>query len=171
MSALSPLASAAAALALIAAPLAPVSIGVVSAPTAAAESGATFLPFTTTLRRCDFSARKHYDAAGSARATATVRTTGSGQVSADVQMAMAKPNAFYEVRLIQVPRESSAGCGPGAPGTAVATLHTDGIGAGAVTLSSPVMSGATGSWLSVERGQPNSQLPAEFYTTDFIVGI
>lgn len=170
MSALSPLASAAATLALFAAPLAPVGIGVASPPVAAAESGGTFLPFSPILRRCDYSAREYYDAAGNGRATTTVHT-GTGQVSADVQLVLAKPNAFYEVRLIQVPRAASAGCGPGAPGTAVATLHTDGVGAGAVSLSSPVMSGATGSWLSIERGQPNSQLPAEFYTTDFIVGM
>jgi hypothetical protein len=145
-----------------------VSIGVTAAPTAAAESGATFLSFSPTLRRCDYSAREYSDSAGSGRATATVRN-GTGQVSADVQLAVATPNAFYEVRLIQVPRAASAGCGPGAPGTAVATLHTDGVGAGALTLSSPLMSGATGSWLSIERGQPNSQFPVEFYTTDFIV--
>ncbi|KUI36948.1 hypothetical protein AU195_16980 [Mycobacterium sp. IS-1496] len=169
MSALTPFASVAA-MALIAAPLAPVGVGVVSAPLAAAESGGTFLPFSPTLRRCDYSARSYYDSAGNGRATATVRTAGS-QVSADVQLLLAKPNSYYEVRLIQVPRESSAGCHAGAPGTAVGALHTDGVGAGAVTLSSPLMSGATGSWLAIERPQPHSQLPAEFYTTDFIVAI
>ncbi|KUI26575.1 hypothetical protein AU196_02905 [Mycobacterium sp. IS-1742] len=170
MSALSPFASAAAAMALLAAPLVPVGAGVVSAPLAAAESGGTFLPFSPTLRRCDYSTRSYYDSAGNGRATATVRTVGS-QVSADVQLLLAKPNSYYEVRLIQVPRESAAGCHAGAPGTAVGALHTDGVGAGAVTLSSPLMSGATGSWLAIERPQPHSQLPAEFYTTDFIVAI
>jgi hypothetical protein len=170
MSALSPVVSAAAAMALIAAPLAPVTMGVVSAPLAAAESGGTFLPFSSTLRRCDYSAREYYDSAGNARATATVRTAGS-QVTADVQLALAKPNSYYEVRLIQAPMASSAGCHAGAPGAAVAALHTDGVGAGAVTLSSPIMSGATGSWLAIERPQPHSQLPVEFYTTDFIVDI
>lgn len=157
--------------ALIAAPLMPIGAAVASAPVAAAESGGTFLPFTSTLRRCDYSVRQYYDSAGIARATATVRGKGSGQVSADVQLALAKPNASYEVRLIQVPRTSAAGCGPGAPGTAVGMLHTDGVGAGALTLTSPVMAGATGSWLSIERAQPNSQLPAEFYTSDFIIGV
>ncbi|WP_197377323.1 hypothetical protein [Mycolicibacterium baixiangningiae] len=171
MRASSPFAPVAAAMALIAAPLAPVSAGIASAPVAAAESGGTFLPFSSTLRRCDYSVRQYYDSAGNARATATVRTVGSGQVSADVQLALAKPNSYYEVRLIQMPRESSAGCHAGAPGTALGAVHTDGVGTGAITLSSPVMSGATGSWLAIERPQPNSQLPAEFYTTDFIVGV
>ncbi|BBY16039.1 hypothetical protein [Mycolicibacterium litorale] len=168
MPAPSPFAAFLSATALFAAPLAPIGAGVASAPIAAAESGGTFLPFSSTLRRCDYSVRQYYDSAGMARATATVGS-GSGQVTADVQMALAKPNTFYEVRLIQAPRESAAGCGPGAPGTAAGTLHTDGVGAGAITLSSPLMAGATGAWVSIERPQPNSQLPAEFYTTDFIV--
>ncbi|MFS0896348.1 hypothetical protein [Mycolicibacterium litorale] len=171
MSAPSPFAALLAATALVAAPLTPVGVGVAAAPVAAAESGGTFLPFSSALRRCDYSVRQYYDSAGMARATATVRGRGSGQVSADVQMALAKPNTSYEVRLIQVPRTSAAGCGPGAPGTAVGALHTDGVGAGVITLSSPVMPGATGTWLSIERPQPNSQLPAEFYTTDFVVAI
>jgi hypothetical protein len=53
----------------------------------------------------------------------------------------------------------------------VGALHTDGVGGGAITLNSPLMAGATGSWVAIERPQPNSQLPAEFYTTDFIVGV
>lgn len=167
----SPFAPVAAAMAIFAAPLVPMCAGIAAAPVAAAEAGGTFLPFSSILRRCDYSVRQYYDSAGSARATATVRTAGSGQVSADVQVALAKPNSYYEVRLIQVPRESSAGCHAGAPGTAVGALHTDGVGAGAITLSSPLMAGATGSWLAIERPQPNSQLPAEFYTTDFIVGV
>ncbi|MGE2717089.1 hypothetical protein ACQI4L_23785 [Mycolicibacterium litorale] len=171
MPASSPFAALLAATAMITAPLVPIGAAVASAPVAAAESGGTFLPFTSALRRCDYSIRQYYDSAGIARATATVRGRGSSQVSADVQMALAKPNTTYEVRLIQVPRTSAAGCGAGAPGTAVGALHTDGLGAGAIALSSPVMPGATGAWLSIERPQPNSQLPAEFYTTDFIVGI
>jgi hypothetical protein len=171
MPALSPFASVAAAMALIAAPLAPVTMAIASAPLAAAEAGGTLLPFSSTLRRCDYSAREHYDSAGSGGATATVRTEGAGHVVADVHLVRATPNSYYEVRLIQMPRASSAGCHAGAPGTAVAALHTDGAGVGTVTLSSPVMSGATGSWLAIERPQPHSQLPQEFYTTDFIVGI
>ncbi len=170
MPALSPFVSVAAAMALITAPFAPASFGVVSAPLAAAQSGGTFVPFSSKLRRCDFSARQSYGAVGNGRPTATVRTIGS-MVSADVQLLVAEPNSYYEVRLIQMPRESSAGCHAGAPGTAVAALNTDGVGSGAITLSSQIMSGATGSWLAIERPHPHSQLPAEFYTSDFIVGI
>ncbi|TFV54575.1 hypothetical protein E4P42_25620 [Mycobacterium sp. PS03-16] len=162
--------SAAAVAAVLAAPAATVTVGAAFAPTAAAQARETFLPFSPVLRRCDFSTRQYYDSSGDGRATATVRSTG-GQVSADVQMAVAEPNATYEVRLIQMPRESEAGCHAGAPGTAVATLRTDGIGGGAVSLSGPRMSGATGAWVTIERAQPFSQLPAEFYSTDYVANV
>lgn len=157
--------AAAPAVGLIAAPAAGV-----TAATAAADDSSTFLPFATTLRRCDFSELAYYDAKGDGRASAMVRS-GSGQVSADVSLATAKPNATYTVRLIQMPRESSAGCHAGSPGTAVSTLHTDGAGVGAVTLSAPMMPGATGVWAAIELPQPFSQLPVEFYTADYIASI
>jgi hypothetical protein len=173
MQALKKLALAAAATALAAAP----AVGLIAAPvagvtaaTAAADDSSTFLPFATTLRRCDFSSLAYYDAKGDGRASAVVHTR-NGQVSADVTLATAKPNANYQVRLIQMPRESSAGCHAGSPGTAVATLHTDGAGVGAVTLSAPIMPGATGAWAAVELPQPFSQLPGEFYTADYIAAI
>lgn len=142
----------------------------VSPAVAAADDSSTFLPFATTLRRCDFSALDYYDAKGDGRASAVVRS-GGGQVSADVSLATAKPNTAYQVRLIQMPRESSAGCHAGSPGTAVATLFTNGAGVGAVTLSAPRMAGATGAWAAVELPQPFSQLPGEFYTADYIAAI
>jgi hypothetical protein len=92
-------------------------------------------------------------------------------VSADISLATAKPNTVYQVRLIQMPRESSAGCYAGSPGTAVGTLHTDGAGVGAVTLSAPRMPGATGVWAAIELPQQFSQLPGEFYTADYIAAL
>jgi hypothetical protein len=157
--------AAAPAMGLIAAPAAGLTIAA-----AVADDSSTFLPFTTTLRRCDFSSLDYYDAKGDGRASAVVRA-GSGQVSADVSLATAKPNTNYQVRLIQMPRESSAGCHAGSPGTAVATLRTDGAGVGAVTLSTPIMPDATGAWATIELPQPFSQLPGEFYTSDFIAAI
>lgn len=153
----------------VAAPAAGFVPGLVTA-TATADDGSTFLPFATTLRRCDFSPLDYYDAKGDGRASAVVHR-GAGQVSADVSLATAKPNTVYQVRLIQMPRESSAGCHAGSPGTAVATLHTDGAGAGAVTLSAPRMPGATGVWAAIELPQQFSQLPGEFYTADYIAAL
>lgn len=129
------------------------------------------VPFSTSLRRCDYSVMQYVSAAGDGRATAHIRTQGSGEVVADVQLAIATPNSFYEVKLIQVPRPASAGCDAGAPGTAVGAIHTDPAGAGAVTLRSPIAPGATGAWLAIEKPQPFSQQPEEFYTSDRIVAL
>ncbi|MCK0174160.1 MULTISPECIES: hypothetical protein [Mycobacteriaceae] len=137
---------------------------------AMAENSGQFLPLNTVLRRCDFSTMDYYDAVGTGRPTATVRSSG-GQVTADVQMVLAKPNATYQVRLIQMPRESWEGCHAGGQGTAVLDLRTDGAGAGAVTLSAPLMSGATGAWVAVDLPQPGAQGPAEFYSSDLIAKV
>lgn len=165
MRALTRLALAAAATAMATAPAASFAISA-----AAAENDGTFLPFASVLRRCDFSELDYYDAFGDGRPTATVRS-GGGQVTADVQLATAKPYSSYQVRLIQMPRKSSDGCHAGSFGTAVADLRTDGAGVGAVTLSAPLMPGATGAWLAVERPQPGAQWPVEFYSTDYIAKI
>ncbi|MBO0676092.1 hypothetical protein JRC04_01300 [Mycolicibacterium sp. S2-37] len=165
MRALTRLALAAAATAMATSPAASFAVG-----SAMAENGGTFLAMTTVLRGCDFGRMDYYDAVGTGRPTAIVRS-GGGQVSADVQMATAKPNTTYQVRLIQMPRESWQGCHAGAPGTAVAGLRTDGAGVGAVMLSMPLMSGATGAWVAVDLPQPGAQGPGEFYTSDFIARI
>jgi hypothetical protein len=139
------------------------------AATAGAEE-ATFVAFAQMLRRCDFSADTHVGPAGYARPTAVVHRSGS-QLSADVQIATAIPNTPYDVRLIQLPRSSAAGCNPGDPGVIAAVLWTDGAGAGSVTLRGPVASGATGAWMSISRPGEFSQTPAEFYTSDFVLSI
>lgn len=151
----------------VAAPLAP---ALTNGAGTASASDSKFMPFSQILRRCDFSETDYNGPTGQARPTANVRTDGS-QVSADVQLVLAIPNIPYEVRLIQVPRPSSAPCWGGDPGVAQATLHTDGVGAAAVTLSDAIEPGATGVWLFVSRPDPFSQNPAEFYTTDLIAKI
>lgn len=147
-------------------------MGLTAASAAAAPPGVDpdLVPFTPVLRRCDFSAMQFVSAAGDARPTAHIRNA-SGQVTADVQLVLAKPNSFYEVKLIQVPRPSSAPCEAGSEGTAVGAIHTDGVGAGTITLTSPLRAGATGAWISIERPQQFSQVPDEFYTSDLITDI
>jgi hypothetical protein len=136
-------------------------------PSAAAS---TVLPFGQTLRRCDFSEFEYVGGNGYGRASGLLRADG-GDIAADIQFATGKPNTRYDVRLIQVPRSSARTCNPGEPGVAAAVLMTDGAGAGAVTVRGPVMSDATGAWVSITRPGTYSQTPAEFYTTDFIVAV
>jgi hypothetical protein len=135
--------------------------------TAAAD---TFLPFTQTYRRCDFSANTFTGPTGYARATAVVRV-GSNEVVADVKIATAVPFTHYDVRLIQVPRPSSKPCGGGDPGVAVSGLMTDGAGAGSTTVRGNIEPGATGVWMFISRPDAFRQTPAEFYTSDLIVAV
>ncbi|MGE2692979.1 hypothetical protein [Mycolicibacterium pulveris] len=153
-----------AAAAVVAAPLAPALT--TGAGTAGASAG-TFMPFSQVLRRCDFSETNYNGPTGQGRPTATIHSDGS-TVTADVQLVVAVPNIPYQVRLIQVPRPSSAPCWGSDPGVAQTTLHTDGVGAGAVTLTDAIEPGATGAWVFVSRPDPFHQNPAEFYTTDLI---
>jgi hypothetical protein len=134
---------------------------------AAGSGGATMMSFAQVYRRCDFSAQTHVGPTGYARPIAYVHNTGS-EVIADVQIATAIPNTPYYVRLIQMPRSSATSCYPGAPGVSEAALVSDSVGGGSVTVRGPIASGATGVWLFITRPGEFSQIPAEFYTTDFV---
>jgi hypothetical protein len=132
--------------------------------------GGTFVPFAQSLRRCDFSTTDFNSPTGYARPQGVIRADGS-TVSADLQIATAIPNIRYDVRLIQVPRPSSAPCLGGDPGVALVALSTDGAGAGSVTVQDAIEPGATGAWVFITRPDAFSQNPAEFYTSDLIVPI
>lgn len=149
----------------------PAVLMMISAPGAAAVPPGvdpSLITFSPILRRCDASVLQYVSAAGDGRATAHIRTEGSGEVVADVDLAVAEPFTFYEVKLIQTPRPSAASCEAGSPGTAVGAINTDAAGSGFVTLRGPIASGATGAWISIEQPQPFSQVPDEFYTSDQI---
>ena len=136
----------------------------------ATASASSPMPLSSKWRACDFSQQKWVPAVGDAQAVAFVGPAGDGSVVAKVDLATALPNTRYDVRVIQAPRPS-IGCAPGQPGVLTGSLQTDGVGAGSVTLQGPVESGKTGAWVIVERPAPNSQTPAEFYTSEFIATI
>jgi hypothetical protein len=50
-------------------------------------------------------------------------------------------------------------------------MDLDGAGRGTATVSDTVRPGTTGVWLIIERPNPNSQNPAEFYTSEFVVPV
>jgi hypothetical protein len=147
---------------------------VASGTAAAAPPGASAgaqIPPTAVLRRCDFSAAQYVPATGTGSGMAVISTPGSGTVVAEVSLATAEPGTRYDVRLVQAPLPSSARCAAGDAGTAVGVLFTDATGTGAVRVEAPIRPGATGAWVAVERPDPHSQTPAEFYTSDAIAGI
>jgi hypothetical protein len=151
--------------AILLAPTALITIGTV---TAGAD---TPMSFTQMYRRCDFSTNTFTGPTGFGRPFAVVRTTGSNEVFADVNIATAIPFTHYDVRLIQMPRPSSTPCGAGDPGVDVVALVTDAAGAGRVTVRGDIEEGATGVWIFISRPDAFRQTPAEFYTSDFVADL
>lgn len=141
---------------------------------AAAEGGGTTVVFDNYLRRCDFSKvsiapQVPFPALGTG--SAVIRTTGS-TAAAEVHVVIPnRPDTHYDVGLIQEPRPSSATCGPGDPGTAFTGMDTDAAGNATVTVQDAIRPGTTGVWVIVERPNPRSQNPAEFYTSEFLVPV
>jgi hypothetical protein len=135
--------------------------------------GTTIVALDAKLRNCDFSLVANPPLGGQelalANGSARIHRTGSTAI-AEVYLADSpEPATHFTVVLIQEPRPSSASCGPGAPGTAVAGLDTDAAGTGRVTVQDTMRPGTTGLWVSVSRPSPHSQDPAEYYTSEFVV--
>jgi hypothetical protein len=149
----------------------PVTIGLAgSAVPASADSG-TVVPMRSILRACDFSPIPDLASTSRGTASAVIHASG-GAVTADIHFAEpSAPGAHYDVNLIQAPRASNAPCdGPG-PGVAVGALNTDGAGVANATVRDSLRSGTTGVWVFIRQASPNSQSPAEFYTSDFPVPV
>jgi hypothetical protein len=145
--------------------------------TAGANPGAddvTTVALDATLRNCDFSLTRTPPTVPSpALGTGSVQIHRAGsRVVAEVHLvAPNEPGMHYNVGLIEEPRPSSATCGPGDPGTAFAGLDTDAAGGGTTTVQDSVRPGTTGVWAIIERPNPNSQNPAEFYTSEFVASV
>jgi hypothetical protein len=151
-------------------PPALVASGTAAAAPPGVSAGAQ-IPLNAVFRRCDFSAAQYVSPTGTGSGKAVISTSGSGTVVAQVNLATADPNTRYDVRLVQAPLPSSVRCAAGDAATAVGVLVTDATGTGAVTVQAPIRPGATGAWVAVERPDPRSQTPAEFYTSEAIAGI
>jgi len=110
----------------------------------------TMVPLRQALRRCDFSSLgtvpmvpRPDDGDG----VAVIHISGSN-ASAQVRLVDPdEPGAHFDVGLIQEPRPRM------------------------VTIQESIRQGATGVWVIVERPNPNSQNPAEFYTSEFVAPV
>lgn len=137
------------------------------------NAAATRAPFTPARRACDFHnlGVTNFGPVGTGSGEALIHTSGN-TVVAEVQFVNTRfPGAHYEVGLIQVPRPTAPGCGPGAPGTAYTGMDIDAAGRATVTLQDQIRPGMTGVWVKIERSNPHSQLPAEAYSTVAITHI
>jgi hypothetical protein len=50
-------------------------------------------------------------------------------------------------------------------------MDTDASGSATVTVQDTIRQGTTGVWVIIERGDPHSQNPAEFYTSEYLVPV
>ena len=169
MHTLTRLGSRTAAVTLLIAPAASLAVG-----TAAAEGGGTTVVFDNYLRRCDFSKISIAPKVPSpmlGTGSAIVRASGSRAVAEVHLVDGSQPGTHFDVGLIEEPRPSSSTCGPGDPGTAFTGMDLDGAGNGTATVSDTIRPGTTGLWVIVERPNANSQNPAEFYTSEFLVPV
>jgi hypothetical protein len=129
-----------------------------------AAADATVMPFTSTVRACDYTPAERTWATGYARPLAHLHTEGDTLV-VDVELLTARPDAQYFARVFQMPRASND-CA-----VAPVLLQTDGAGNAHATIRSAIEPGATGAWVSIERPSEHSQQPAEAYTSDFFAMI
>ncbi len=153
--------------------MAATSMPMVGTSVAAADdttSGAKEVPMSSVLRRCDWTSAPYVPSDNKGSAYALI-SRNEGTVTAEVHMMASTPDIWYGVRFIQIPRPGIR-CAGGDPGVAMGRLYTDGGGNGTVTVSAPVMDGATGAWVSVE-GPPgvSDMLSADVRTSDYVASI
>jgi hypothetical protein len=137
-------------------------------------SGDTRVGLDTILRNCDFSLDSTPPAVpGPTLGTGWVEIHHAGSSATAVVHLDApnEPGTHYNVGLIEEPRPSSATCGPGDAGTAFTGLDTDAAGVGTTRVQKGLGSGTTGVWVIVERPNPHSQSPAEYYTSEFVAPV
>ena len=134
-------------------------------------NGGTTVPLRSILRTCDFSPIIGAIAQNNGTASSVIRAAG-GTVTAEVHLSEpSSPGTHFDVRLIQAPRASSSPCGSAGPGVAVGSLDSDGAGQASTTLQDSIQSGTTGVWVYIQRPNPYSQAPAEYYTSDFVAPV
>jgi hypothetical protein len=137
----------------------------------AVASAGSPVPLRSIMRACDFNPLQWVGGVNRASANSVITVSG-GTVTAEVHLSEpGSPGTHFNVSLIQAPRASNAPCGSPGPGVAVGGLDTDGAGQATTTLQDRIQSGTTGAWVLIQRPSPYSQMPDEFYTSDFIAPV
>jgi hypothetical protein len=143
-------------------------------PTAMADDSSNgavkTVPLTSTPRRCDFTSYQFVPSDTMGTGWADISSNGS-TVTADIHMNGVRPDIWYGLRVVQMPRPGIS-CAAGEPGVGAGRLYTDSAGNGSTLLQMPIMSGATGVWVSVEGPLGAAQqLSGDFRTSDYVTSI
>jgi hypothetical protein len=148
-----------------------------SVDTAAASptgGGGTRVGLRGALKNCDFSpvgTSPVVPFLGLGTGSAVISSNGSSVVANVELVDTNEPGMHFDVGLIQAPRPSSSTCGPGTPGTTWTGLDINDAGVGGASLQAPLQQGTTGAWVFIQRPNPHSQDPAEFYTSEFVAPV
>jgi hypothetical protein len=163
----------AAALAPVMVPVAMSPIGTGTAAGAPAANGGTRVPLNPQRKACDFSVlgNPNQGTVSAGGGEANIRVSGNSVVAEVNFLNTARPNAHYDLGLIQSPRASTLPCGPGSPDTSFVGLDTDAAGRATVTVEDTIHPGTTGAWVMIQRPSPRSQIPAETYTSSFLASV
>jgi hypothetical protein len=130
----------------------------------------TLIPLSSILRQCDLTTINYVPSDTTGTGYAVISRSGS-TVTAEVHMTGVRPDIWYGVRLVQIPR-TTVSCNAGDPGVGMGRLYTDFAGNGTATVSAPVMPGATGAWVSVEGPVGGgTMLSGDYRTSDYAATI
>ena len=91
-------------------------------------------------------------------------------VVAHIEMTNGADSAQYVVRMIPAPH-AQLGCLAGDRGITTGALATDEFGNGSLTLQAAMSPGTTGVWLAVDLPAAHSQVPREFYSSNYIAAV
>ena len=144
-------------------------IALIAATPPAAAAPAHRMTLLPNMHTCDFQlVTSQYGHTG-AQLSAQIDSDGR-TATAHIDMFNGADNALYVVRMIPAPH-GPLGCQAGDPGIATATLATDEWGAGNITITAPVSAGVRGLWLAVDLPSAHSQMPREFFSSDFVAPV
>ncbi len=153
----------------VAAVAAAVSTALTVAAASAPAAPAHRMLLLANMHTCDFQLLTTQLGRSGAKPFAEITSDGHTAL-AHVDLTNGADDARYVVRVIPAPH-AVLGCLPGERGITTGTLVTDAFGSGSITLQAPISTGTTGMWLAVDLPSPNSQIPQEFYSSNYIAPV
>lgn len=145
------------------------SAALTSTAASAAASPAHRMFLLANMHTCDFQLVTTQLGRPGAKLFAEITSDGYTAV-AHIDMTNGADNAQYVVRVIPAPH-AVLGCMPGDHGITTGTLAADAFGSGSITLQAPIPTGTTGMWLAVDLPSPHSQIPQEFFSSNYIAPV
>ncbi|MGX9672532.1 hypothetical protein [Mycobacterium sp. HM-7] len=142
---------------------------VVTAATPAAASPVHRMFLLPNMHTCDFQLVTSPLGRAGAKSFAEIRSDGRAVV-AHIDMTNGADRTRYVVRMIPAPH-ARLGCLAGDRGITTGTLDTDEFGNGSLTLQAQISSRITGIWLAVDLPGTQSQVPREFYSSNYIASV